>query len=417
MPEKRNISLSPRDGTRFLVFAQSPSLPSFKNPVRIRISLPPDRVQPGPADDQIYVLDVPNKLPYRSRSPQVYTPFDGREWSGFRAPPPPPGPNGHYDHLEPGTPGFAAAASYASVRRVLDIWQRYFRKAIKWHFKPKFARLEIVPQINDANAHAGFGFVEFGYGMPGGRFTYVSPFWRNFDVVAHETGHMLLYAKMRFPRGTKRRDEWLKIGTPEFRAFHESSADLVAIVSSLHFRSVTNHLLEETRGNLFTNNELSRVGELSESYQIRNAFNDKKMSSVHRHRHIPHELSLPLTGAVFDILVEVFQKNLLEASLISQNLANQANRRFSKDGAPPEVQRAFNRAFKGRKRPFARELGRARDYLGKLLARTWSTLPPDKLTFVKVGRSLLHADRAIGDGDGAHQDTIRRCFKWRGLKL
>ena len=417
MPEKRNIALSPRDGTRFLVFAQSPSLPSFKKPVTIKISLPPERVRPGPADGQIYVLDVPNKLPYRSRSPQDYTPFDGREWNGFRAPPPAPGRSGHYDHLEPGTPGFAAAASYASIRRVLDIWHRYFGGPIAWHFKPKFARLEVVPQINDANAHAGFGFVEFGYGMPGGRFTYVSPFWQNFDVVAHETGHMLLYAKMGFPRGTKRRDEWLTIGTPEFRAFHESSGDLVAIVSSLHFPSVSDHLLEETRGNLFTNNELSRVGELSESYQIRNAFNDKKMSSVKRVRHIPHELSLPLTGAVFDILVEVFQKNLVDASLIGQNLANQANRRFGARGAPPEVQRGFDRAFKGRKRQFARELFRARDYLGDLLAHTWSTLSPDKLTFVKVGRSLLQSDRAIGNGDGAHRDTIRRCFKWRGLEL
>jgi len=63
------------------------------------------------------------------------------------------------------------------------------------------------------------------------------------------------------------------------------------------------------------------MGELSQSYEIRMAFNDKKMSNVGTEE---HDLSEPFTGGAFDILVEVFQHNLIERGLISEELGEQS---------------------------------------------------------------------------------------------
>ncbi|MFF2855583.1 hypothetical protein [Peribacillus sp. NPDC058002] len=78
----------------------------------------------------------------------------------------------------------------------------------------------------------------------------------------------------------------------------------MAIVADLHFDSVIDHLLHNTKGNLFSINELSRMGELRNGRSIRVAFNNKKMSEVGREQ---HDLSEPFTGGAFDILVEKFQ--------------------------------------------------------------------------------------------------------------
>lgn len=140
----------------------------------------------------------------------------------------------------------------------------------------------------------------------------------NFDVLAHELGHNLLYTIVGHPES--RRSE-----TPYFGGFHESAGDLVAIVSSLHFDKMVNHLLEETKGDLYSENELGRLGELSGSDEIRNAVNDFKMTN---YRNYPsteeHDLSEPLTGALFDVFVEVYQLLLVRRGAISQALADRS---------------------------------------------------------------------------------------------
>ena len=92
-------------------------------------------------------------------------------------------------------------------------------------------------------------------------------------MLAHELGHSIIFAEV--GRAGEPADDAIDYG-----GMHESAGDLVAIVASLHFDSVVDHLLEQTRGNLFTVNELDRVGELSESREIRMAFNSLRMSDV-----------------------------------------------------------------------------------------------------------------------------------------
>lgn len=385
-------------GTRFKIFPQPRYLPAFSEPELVSISIPAGEVQAGPGDTRMFVIDAANKLPYS----RFYRP----PYGGEAGPPVAPGPGGHFDHLDPDSRAFSAATMYATVRRVLDIWEDYFGRGINWAFEGDFARLELIPLIEWDNAQAGYGYLEFGYArLPGGGIDHSRPHCQNFDVLAHELGHELIFAEVGYPR-------FANDPGHDYGGMHESAGDLVAIIASLHFDTVVSHLLNETSGNLFTVNELARVGELSESSEIRTAFNYKRMSDVGNEA---HDRSLPLTGGIFDIMVEWFQKELVRRNLISEDLA----RRSSLDPSGPQnlsgLQGEFDAAYLGNEAAFKDALLAARDYLGRLLAAMWSDLSPDYLAYHDVLRALLRADRATAEG--ANQDTIRSCFAWREISL
>jgi hypothetical protein len=265
----------------------------------------------------------------------------------------------------------------------------------------------LIPLIEWDNAQSGYGFLEFGYGRrPGGGIDHDRPYCENFDVLVHELGHSIVFSQIGFP--TNPADQGIDYG-----GLHEAMGDLVAIVSVLHFNTVVDRLLAHTSGNLFTVNELDRVGELNRDRQIRVAFNDLRMSDVGEE---PHDRSLPLTGGIFDILVEVYQKELVANGLISQDLADRSTLGPGRIGDLADLQDEFEQAYVGNEAAFKTALLVARDYLGTLLAKTCGVLrPPNFLTYHDVLRALLRADRAI-DG-GRHQDTIRACFAWREISL
>ncbi|HVI33092.1 hypothetical protein [Phenylobacterium sp.] len=386
-------------GTRFRIFPQPRYLPAFSQPEVVTVSVPVGEVRPGPADTRMFVVDAANKLPYSQAN---RPPFKGKA-----NPPVQPGPDGHFDHLDPKSRAFQAATMYATVRRVLDIWEDYFGGHIAWHFEAHFDRLELIPLIEWDNAQSGYGFLEFGYGRKaGGGIDHSRPYCENFDVLAHELGHSLIFAEVGYPKFAN--DPAL-----DYSGMHESAGDLVAIVASLHFNSVVDHVLASTSGNLFSVNELERVGELSESREIRTAFNYHRMSDVGAE---PHERSLPLTGAIFDVMVEMFQIKLVQRGLITADLAKRSSQ--EPDNTVQDLaalQAEFAAAYAGHETGFKAALLEARDGLGRLLAECWRNLSPDFLTYHEVLRQLLRADRKLNQG--AFQETIRSCFAWREISL
>jgi hypothetical protein len=384
-------------GTKFRIFPQPRYLESFQEPETIHVSLPPEKIGAGPQDDRMFVLDAANKTPYGQ--------FNQRPFTGPVNPPVEPGKDGHFDHLDVDSREFSLATMYATVRRVLDIWEDYFGRPIDWHFDLDFERLELIPLINWNNAQSGYGFLEFGYGTtPMGAIDKTRPYCQNFDVLAHELGHSIIFAEVGIPTNFS--------NTADYGGHHEAAGDLVAIVSSLHSHMVVDHLLQNSSGNLFTVNELNRVGELSKNRQIRNAFSYERMSTVSDE---PHDLSKPLTGAVFDVLVEVFQDNLVAKDLITPELAKRSYHAPDEDEDDEAIQKAFDEAYMGREEDFKQALLEARDYLGSLLARTWANLGPHHLSYGDVGLELLKADRTINGG--AHQSKIRECLTWREITL
>lgn len=382
-------------GTKFLLFPQAASIAGYGEPERVWVSPPAGTVGPGPADERMYVVDVVDKP-----SPYEYPympPFDGEAHAPVGA-----DSDGHFDRLTPGTRGFAAAHLYGSVRRVLDIWESYFGRRIEWFFGHDYPRLELIPIVDWPNAQSGYGFMEFG--LERDQAGKAQLYALNFDVVAHEMGHTILFSAMGVPSPEQR--------TLEFYGFHEACADLATLVSMLHFDSVADRLLRATRGNLYTLNELNRIAELSENRQIRLACNSRRMSDVTAE---VHDLSRPLTGAVFDMLVDIYLELLAARNLIDGAVVALTRRDLEGDRALDRIQGAFDAAYRDRHFAFKAVLAEARDAVGERLAWLWQNLPADGLSYVEAGSQLLAADAALGDG--RYGRAILECLAWREIDL
>ena len=304
-----------------------------------------------------------------------------------------------------------AAHMYGTVRFVLDVWEKYFGGPIPWHFEEDQPRLELVPLVEWNNAHSGYGFIETGFARPGAQDP--QPFCLNFDVLAHELGHSFIYELLETPPEDRLSAEYL--------AFHESASDCVAMIAALHFDSVVDRLLKVTRGNIYLPNELNRIGELSETEQIRLASNTLTLDDVPELRTPPknlsqperHAMSLPLTGAVFDMLVDVFQNILVEDGLISREL-DMLSRPDMRTTDEAEVQGEFDQAYASQHQGFKRALLDARDYMGSCLAQTWKLLSWD-VSYGKVAAALLAADQSLANGNG--REIIIESLQWRSIEL
>ena len=390
-------------GTRFRIYPQPSMLKSLQGPETVWVAPPPGSIGPGPSDERMYVVDAIDKQPYYdfpSLPPHA----------GPRNPPVRPGPDGHFDHLEPGSREFMAAHMYGTLRFVLDIWDGYFGEPIRWHFAHDFRRLELVPLVLWDNAHSGYGFIETGFARQGG--AEPLPFCLNFDVLAHELGHSFVYSLLGTPPTDAVRAEYL--------AFHEAASDCVAMIAVLHFDSVVDRLLERTRGNIYLPNELNRIGELSETKQIRLASQSMTLDDVPPLETPPsqltqrqrHDMSLPMTGAVFDVLVEVFQEILVREGLISRELNDLSHQ---EEAAPQEaVQAAFDMAYTGRHDEFKNALLDARDYMGRCLAGAWRSLSWN-VSYAGVAAALVEADSQLYGGAGGR--IFRESLEWRRIDV
>lgn len=397
MSQKLDAELA-QTGTRFRIYPQNKNLKGFSEPEVIYINDKPGSIKAGPQDERMYVIDVKDKNKYE----YPYLP----PYSGLHYPFVQPDNEGHFDYINTNDRDFGSAAMYASIRRVLDIWEDYFGKTIPWSFRAQYSRLEIIPRIKWDNAHAGYGFIEFGFprkhNMPW-ELDLKNPHCENFDVVAHELGHLIKYGVIGFPDSEEN-------STDEYGGHHEAFADLISIISLLHFDSVVNHLLENTKGNLFSENELSRIGELNDNETIRSAFNYMKMSDMSGASE-EHELSLPFTGGAFDILVEIYEHNLIEQGIISEELGKKSYHAEADEILG--IQKEFEGYFIDKKDEFKTALLDARDYFGRLMAVTWGQTSPNKLYYSTVVRNMIDADMELSSGK--YSEIIRDCFKWREI--
>jgi hypothetical protein len=381
-------------GTRFLLYPQAPIINPEREPEVVIVSSPAGSVGPGPEDDRMYAINPADKWPPYG----MQTRLDGTNylhlppWEGDIYPPPVPDADGHFDHIDPESREFQAAHLFGCVRFVLDIWETYFGHRIDWHFGDAFEKMELVNLPEYDNGHIGYGFLEVGSNLTkGGIFTLDCT---NFDVIAHEVGHGIIYSMVGVPDPDKE--------TGEYNGFHESAADLVAIVSCLHFDSVMDELLNNTHGNLYMLNRLNRIAELSENEQIRIASNPLTMSRFIHGWRKEHKLSQPLTGAIFDVLVDIFHEQLLDRGLISPEVEDLADQYEYDARFGTDVQALFDRAYVGNETEFRDALRESRDIMGTFLAETWRRLPPDHLTYQLVGEILSGVDGDFNDG-GYHR--------------
>jgi hypothetical protein len=392
-------------GTRFLLYPQLPGLSDGVEPETVWVSSRAGSVAAGPMDSRMYVVDAIGK-----ERPYGFYP-DGRggifhykpPWDGPAQPIAEPDRDGHFDHLPFGTSQFEQAHAFGTVRFVLDIWEHYFGHRIPWHFANEYDRLEIIFLRGLDNAYAGYGSLEIGSYEKGPRIPV--DFGLSFDVMAHEVGHLIIYSQVGLP-DTDGIDG-------EYFGFHESAADLVSLVSLMHFESAFVDLLETSHGNLYTYNELNRFGELSDLDQLRLASNQRTLFEFARGWHDEHALSEPLTGAFFDIWVDIFHRNLVENGLISLKLDELSDRLEGDPDYNKVIQPLFDKAYAAAPEAFAHALADARHYMGVSLALTWKRVSSFRLDYDDIYRAYLDTDAMLSGGH--YRDVIVTNMAWRGI--
>jgi hypothetical protein len=368
--QTNSTTASSRLGTRFLVYPQPPFIPGYEKPETIWVSTPPDRIGPGPADRRMYVIEpLLGKQPYEF----PYLP----PYAGALRPPAEAGPDGHFDHIPVDTPGFEAAHVYACVRRVLDICESYLGREIPWFFEPTYPRLEIVPRLGWDNAQSGYGFLELGEDAARGE---IQPFALNFDAVAHEIAHLVIFGVTGAPRFEP---------PHEYFGWHEAVADFIALIGLLHFDTALDHLLRRTRGNLLIANELDRFAEISDEQQVRTFSHSLRMGDVSAE---VHDLSKPFAGALFDILVEIYHVLLFERGLSDldprdfRDLRNELSEEELEAQLTLSLGANDNRVF-----ALKSALEEARDLIGEVLIQSMEGLEPHALDYRAAAEAMIAA--------------------------
>ena len=346
-------------GTRFRLFVQPPFEDARSQPEIVIVSSPRGSVAAGPSDDRMFVVEpVGKKWPYGMNRAPLGTPFIYLpQWTGPRLAPALPDENGNFDYLTPDMPGFEAAHAFGCVRFTLDVWENYLGRPLDWHFSERFEKLEIsiLPHWN--NAQFGYGFLEIGSQFePDGR---VLPFTLDFDVIAHEVGHAIIYSVLGVPLPNAE--------FPEYEGFQEAFSDCVSLIAAMHFPSVIDQVLDETRGNLYLSNRIARFSEFPGQRQIRTANNTRTMDEFVDGFKNEHDLSEPLTGAIFDILADIFHESLVERGLISPEVEELAEMVEFGGAESAELQDAFDRAYADDSDGFVEALVDARDIVGTYL--------------------------------------------------
>jgi hypothetical protein len=392
-------------GVRFRLFPKPSFLHPGRPPETVRVSDRAGSIGPGPSDDRMYLIRPVGKTFRYGLNRTIYgTPIlDLPPWRGETWRPILPGVDGHFDHIPVDAQEFEEAHVFGSVRFVLDIWERYYAQRIAWHFARDYERLEITILPSFDNSHVGYGFMEIG-AQPRDDGT-LMPFTLNFDVMAHELGHLVIYGVLGVPD--------LDVENGEYFGFQESAADISAMVASLHFEQHLEHLLEETHGNFYTYNELDRFAELDTNDQIRLASNSVTLASFVDGWHDEHKLSQPMTGAVFDILVDIFQEALVERGLIGRSAADLARLVENNPEMAPRVQPLFDEAYRGGAAAFREALVDTRDYLGVIVADAVKRLSPRHLSYAVVANAMLDADLALTGG--RYRRPMLDSFSWRGI--
>ncbi|MGI9515298.1 MAG: hypothetical protein ACR2OL_20550 [Anderseniella sp.] len=394
-----------KGGTRFRLFPQLPTLDQQGEPETVWVTSPAGSVMPGPADHRMYVIDPVGK----ERAYGYYPNPDGSTfhfrppWDGMILPAAQPSEGGHFDHLEFDTYEFQQAHAFGSIRFSMDIWERYFGRRLEWHFDRHYDRLEILFLRGLDNAFAGYGSIEIGsYALDSGDLV---EFGLSFDILSHEFGHLIIYNEIGLP-GT--RDV-----NGEYFGFHESAADMVALISLMHFDSAVSGLLKASRGNLYSYNRLNRFGEVSDFGQIRSASNMVTLFDFADGWVYEHDLSQVMTGALFDIWVDIFHETLLEDRLISAEVEDLSDRLEEDPDYQVVIQPLFDDAYAQNPKGFADALISSRDYMGFALASIWKRLSIETLDYADVFETFMEVDQQMTGG--RYHRLIRNNMLNRGI--
>jgi hypothetical protein len=291
-------------------------------------------------------------------------------------------PNAFGDFVTmPDTPQFDAVHTFAVVRQTLTMYQRSLSSSgsemplpWQWNSSIDTAPLHIfpygLPNVMNAFYSRTQNCLKFGDFVPSGQAERVFT-CRSFDIVAHETGHAVL-------DGLK--PHWLEADNPpQTGGLHEAFGDLTAIFLALSQLDQCEAVVAQTKARLHDKTFLADIAEqfglaLGGTTGLRNADNDLTLSLAGTQ---VHAISQVFTGAVYDILADLF--------------ALERNPAFEDDAAV---------------------LHRVAAWLRGLVLRALVAAPEIAATYADVANEMLRL--AIEDGKPAsYGDAIRHQFTIR----
>lgn len=210
----------------------------------------------------------------------------------------------------PGTDEFDTVHTYAVVRQTLTMVQRAVSSTgnpVPWQWNSPLngAALQVfahgLPNTMNAFYSRQQKALKFGdFIMPGSNPPKRVYTCQSFDIVAHETGHAIL-------DGLK--PGWLTLGNPpQTGGLHESFGDLTAIFLALSQLDQVEAVIAQTKANLHNKTFLADLAEefglaLGRPNGLRNADNDLTLSQTGNE---VHAISQVFTGAIYDILSDIF---------------------------------------------------------------------------------------------------------------
>jgi hypothetical protein len=199
---------------RLTIIAQDPAVVVGGKVVRAVVTIPPDRLEPGPRGPRFWVVD------YDSTARRVVAPAP-EPWVDAIA--------ACADDALAADPRVRAQNVYVVAARTLETFENALGRRLNWGFAGH--QLYLVPSAF-AEANAFYDpdscAVMFGYfepADPAGAPTVFTSL--SHDIVAHETTHAIL-------DGLRRRFE--EPSLPDQAAFHEALADIVALLSVFSLR-------------------------------------------------------------------------------------------------------------------------------------------------------------------------------------
>ena len=223
----------------------------------------------------------------------------------------PVSPNAFGDFVtQPDTPQFDAVHTYAVVRQTLTMYQRALADGSndsplpwQWNSSADLTPLSIypygLPNVMNAFYSRAHCCLKFGDFIPPGQTARVFT-CRSLDIVAHETAHAVL-------DGLK--PDWLLADNPpQTGGLHEAFGDLTAIFLSLSQLDLCEAIVAQTKARLHDKTFLADIAEefglaLGRCNGLRNADNDITLSQAGTQ---VHAISQVFTGAVYDILADLF---------------------------------------------------------------------------------------------------------------
>lgn len=264
-------------GARVLMWKQDPTVAE----IGIRKTFLPGRVLAGPRDARIVIQGSPSVTP-NALGDLIVSPAD--------------------------VDAFDAVHTFAVVRQTLTMYQRNRGGAPlpwQWNGPNNTDPIKVFPHAG-VTANAFYSRTEralkfFFFTKAGDPPTAPQIFTcRSLDIVAHEAGHAIL-------DGLK--PQWLtSANSPQTGGLHESFGDLTAVFLALSQLDQAEAVIAQTKADLHDKTFLSDVAEqfgaaLGRPNGLRNADNNLTLSQVGNQ---VHALSQVFTGAVYDILADIF---------------------------------------------------------------------------------------------------------------